>query len=95
MTKSWKDRLLEFMQHGEAKVVFTKHDGTTREMYCTLDPAVLPPVLNPEPDPRNKETCTVLDTEKLEWRSFRWDSVLRVNLGLYTIEIVRENVQSA
>ncbi len=66
-------------------VTFTKKDGTEREMYCTLVESKIPV------DKRPKETqntsnsgsaLRVFDTVTNEWRSFRWDSIKRVEFSI-------------
>ncbi len=67
-------------------VVFTKKDGTEREMFCTLAESKIPT----EKQPQTKESVgtttgsaiRVFDTEKSEWRSFRWDSIKEVRFDL-------------
>lgn len=66
------------------RVVFTKKDGTDREMLCTLAEGNIPtekqPRLEKEADSSPSESAVrVFDIEKQEWRSFRWDSVKTVN----------------
>jgi hypothetical protein len=59
-------------------VTFTKADGTTREMLCTLKEEFLPEV-NPDTASSRKENDDVVnvwDVEKDGWRSFRIDSVI-------------------
>lgn len=67
-------------------VVFTKKDGTEREMRCTLVESRIPS----QKAPQSKETSSttsgsalrVFDEEKQEWRSFRWDSIKQVKFDL-------------
>lgn len=58
------------------KIIFTKKDGTEREMRCTLMESSLPPR---DPDaaakPHSPDVQPVWDVEAGAWRSFRWDSV--------------------
>jgi hypothetical protein len=63
-----------------------QEDGTEREMRCTLVESRIPS----EKTPQSKETTStssgstlrVFDTEKQEWRSFRWDSIKEVRFEL-------------
>jgi hypothetical protein len=62
-----------------ATVVFTKTDGSTREMKCTLIPEYLPAggssgqqLLTEQ---SNSNTMTVWDLDNNAWRSFRVDTV--------------------
>ena len=69
-------------------VVFTKKDGTSREMYCTLAESRIPAEKQPKSQASDSETAgngsgaaiRVFDTSKQEWRSFRWDSIKEVSL---------------
>lgn len=62
-----------------ANVVFTKADGSTRKMRCSLRPEDLPPVeaSNGEGSTKAPSTTTVAvwDLDAQGWRSFRIDSV--------------------
>lgn len=71
-------------------VVFTKKDGTERELFCTLSESKIPADKQPKPQEANStvgrsvsdEAQRVFDIEKQEWRSFRWDSVKEVRFDL-------------
>lgn len=71
-------------------VVFTKKDGTDREMFCTLSESRIPAEKQPKSQASDSTTAgqgndsavRVFDTEKQEWRSFRWDSVKEVRFEL-------------
>jgi hypothetical protein len=71
-------------------VVFTKKDGTSREMFCTLAESRIPTDKQPKSQASDSTTAgqgndseiRVFDTEKQEWRSFRWDSVKEVRFEL-------------
>ena len=66
-------------------VTFTKKDGSSRSMQCTLSEGRIPA----EKQPKNQEASSqtsgsavrVFDTDKQEWRSFRWDSITNVTIG--------------
>ena len=85
-----KQRIIEQLEDGVLVINFTKKDGTTRRMKATLredihgyaganrDP--LGPKANVEREIL-KEYLAVYDTEKKDWRSFRWDSLIGVNNG--------------
>ena len=69
--------------HDPAKdllVTFVKSDGTERTMRCTTSEDIIPSDLLPKETGRatSDETCRVFDTEKQQWRSFRWDSITAV-----------------
>lgn len=92
--KTW---LTEHLGAGEVKVIFTKKDGTEREMKCTTNAALIPsaPIVeavhetntdNPVDFPKvkkvNEDVMPVYDLEAQGWRSFRWDSVKEVRLEI-------------
>lgn len=61
-------------------VYFTKKDGTTRIMKCTLDPEFIGGVyeFSEKSHKHNDEIISVWDLEVDEWRSFRVDSVEKI-----------------
>ena len=77
--------LKQQLQNGIVSVVFTKLDGSTRTLKCTLLPEYLPAV---EPsaeaqlltEESERPTIRVWDVENNGWRSFRFDSVRSVIL---------------
>jgi hypothetical protein len=58
-----------------AEVVFTKVDGTSRTMRCTLMEKFLPAQKDIEQYTIRKSSIAVWDLDKEAWRSFRIDSV--------------------
>jgi hypothetical protein len=79
-----KYELKEILSNTVSTVVFTKVDGTERELKCTLLPEYLPakPVVEGQqlltealPRKENPDTLAVWDMESNGWRSFRTDSV--------------------
>ena len=92
-TSEFKNWLKEILHNDSTKnlcVVFTKKDGTDREMFCTLAESKIPTEKQPKSQASDSETAglgnesavRVFDTEKQEWRSFRWDSVKEVRFDL-------------
>ena len=82
-----KYELKEILSNTVSTVVFTKVDGTERELKCTLLPEYLPqkPVVEGQqlltealPRKENPDTLAVWDMERNGWRSFRTDSVKAV-----------------
>ena len=82
-----KYELKEILCNTVSTVVFTKIDGTERELKCTLLPEYLPakPVVEGQqlltealPRKENPDTLAVWDMESNGWRSFRTDSVKAV-----------------
>lgn len=72
---------------GDAKVTFTKKDGTERVMRCTLDPKQLPPAPVTEGENKkgrrsNDDVMAVYDLESQGWRSFTLKSVKSVTLSI-------------
>jgi hypothetical protein len=78
---NFADLTNDLKTHSECRVVFTKVDGTTRHMRCTLKAEFLP-----ESDRRASgslltegdgasERISVWDLDVGEWRGFRVDSV--------------------
>jgi hypothetical protein len=69
-------------------VTFTKKDGSERKMQCTLIESKIPTDKRPKGTSESENTSTagsavrVFDTEVGEWRSFRWDSVTKVEFDL-------------
>lgn len=67
-------------------IMFTKKDGTEREMRCTLSESRIPADKQPKESTASSQTSgsalRVFDTEKQEWRSFRWDSIKQVTFTL-------------
>jgi hypothetical protein len=69
-------------------VTFTKKDGSERKMQCTLIESKIPADKRPKGTSESENTSTVgsavrvFDTEVGEWRSFRWDSVTKVEFDL-------------
>lgn len=69
-------------------VTFTKKDGSERNMQCTLTESKIPADKRPKGTNESETASTVgsavrvFDTEKQEWRSFRWDSVTKVSFDL-------------
>lgn len=76
----------QILQNNVAMVVFTKADGTQREMKCTLLPEYLPfdhnngqQLLQEDLTANhNLTTISAWDLEANAWRSFRIDSVKNI-----------------
>ena len=80
-----REWLTSALKHGSVDVEFEKKDGTMRVMKCTLDPSLLPAIVeSDEPKTERKvstEVLAVYDLEAKGWRSFRWDSVKSVTFS--------------
>lgn len=77
-----RDTVLSDLRKNVVEVTFTKVDGTTRIMRCTLDPLLLPPSYINEDEEKEKKfhkenpnVISAWDVQKGGWRSFRIDSV--------------------
>lgn len=77
-----REEMIEALQKGVCRVRFTKVNGHTRLMYCTLNPDVLPRKdvmveqagFNPKKQV-NEKVLAVWDIDVKAWRSFRIDSI--------------------
>ena len=93
-----RDWIRSLLQKSTITVTFTKADGTNREMLCTLNWDVIPTDKAPketfttpidgivteskqrkESDPHS---LRVFDVDKQEWRSFRFDRLLKITAEL-------------
>ena len=90
-----RDWVRSLIQKAPVTVVFTKADGTDREMLCTLNGDYIPTTAVPvgpvdgivqeSKKPRKEpdvHSIRVFDLEKMEWRSFRFDRLQRVTASL-------------
>jgi hypothetical protein len=84
--KTWTLGLLHDENIKDLCITFTKKDGTLRDMRCTLSEGRIPTDKHPKSEgtsTKDSESAVrVFDTEKQEWRSFRWDSVTKVSFDL-------------
>jgi len=86
--KTWTLGVLHDENIKDLCVTFTKKDGTERAMRCTLVEGRIPTEHKPTTEASNStrknsgSALAVFDTEKSEWRSFRWDSVTKVEFTL-------------
>ena len=81
LDKLWDDGL-----DGYLTVVFEKKDGTLREMKCTLVNKYIPEDKKPKGDSstvNNADVQRVFDVDKMDWRSFRFDSVRQIKYSTY------------
>lgn len=87
-TPEFKQKLKDALhvKDNSVTVNFVKKDGSNRAMLCTLVQELIPEEKRPKPaepkegeEPRvtvySDEVLRVFDTEKQEWRSFRWDAI--------------------
>jgi len=75
---SWLKQLLS---NGVYEITFTKVNGETRVMPCTLDAGRLPPATvkeNKNTKERKTDTISVWCVDKNEWRSFKVMNVTEI-----------------
>ena len=79
--KNWLKTLL---QEQKITVEFVKKDGSVRKMVCTLSESKIPVEKVPKNvgKKQNDEILAVFDIENNGWRSFRWDSIQRIQFSL-------------
>lgn len=77
------------LKNSIVNVTFTKTDGSVRNMKCTLIEEFLPPVFLDNDEQMEKKTrkqsldsLAVWDMDKNAWRSFRVDSVTKMELEI-------------
>ena len=81
-----REQLVDMLRENICVVAFTKVDGETREMPCTLKPDLLPAVIITEGKEKkerkaNDSVLSVWCTDKESWRSFRIDGVTSVTVA--------------
>jgi len=79
------DMLRSMLRESVCEVTFTKVNGDLRTMPCTLNPALLPPVVVVEGEEKkerkvNDTSLAVFVTDIKEWRSFRIDSIHSISV---------------
>jgi hypothetical protein len=83
MTEDQKAAVVELLHTGVYTVTFTKVNGEERKMPCTLKPELLPVRTTTTESTRkpNPAVASVFCTDKNEWRSFRWDNFISVEIS--------------
>ena len=83
-TKYGRKWLTDLLKTDLATIVFQKKDGTMREMHCTLMEQKIPAEKAPtgKGKKQSEDALAVFDIEKQEWRSFRFDSISRVDWNI-------------
>lgn len=84
-TEEGREWLRGMLRSQEATISFVKKDGSKRDMKCTLSESMIPFEQKPKGSGKaqSDEALAVFDLEKQEWRSFRFDSITKVQ---FTIE---------
>ena len=78
-----KAMMIENLKHklrtGVAHFIFQKRNGQYREMFATTNPSLVKRHVNGRGVSRELyATTAVFDCELGEWRSFRWESIVKV-----------------
>ena len=71
-----RDLIGAALRDGPVEIVFTKVNGDSRTMKCTLKESLIPSINMPK-GANLKKSAEVLPVYELDsgWRSFRWDSL--------------------
>ena len=73
------ESLKEKLRNGVAHFIFVKKNGEIREAFGTTNAAVAAKYTNGNGCSREYfKTTAYFDIEKGEWRSFRWESIVKV-----------------
>jgi hypothetical protein len=82
--KIFRDWIKGVLQNETAELTFQKKDGTMRVMKASLREEHIPTFEKKTDAVRkaNDEVLSVVDLEKNEWRSFRYDSVVGIKFTL-------------
>ncbi len=73
------ETLKEKLRNGVAHFIFVKKNGEIREAFGTTNAAVATKYTNGNGISREYfKTTAYFDIEKGEWRSFRWESIVKV-----------------
>lgn len=73
------ENLKEKLRNGVAHFIFVKKNGEVREAFGTTNAAVAAKYTNGNGCSREYfKTTAYFDIEKGEWRSFRWESIVKV-----------------
>ena len=74
--------LLEALTKHECTVTFTKVNGETRVMPCTLREDLVPKIEPKGTKKPNESVVSVWCLDKQEWRSFRVDNVVDLEINV-------------
>ena len=76
--------LIGVLKMHDVEITFTKKDGSTRVMKCTLDEGKIPTHEKKTDRVKsvNEDVLPVYDIEAQGWRSFRLDSITQVNFSI-------------
>lgn len=95
-----REHLQAVLKENRCEILFIKKDGSERVMKCSLKTSDLPPAPPEsersvfEGEKKNRkvsmETLPVFDLEKKDWRAFRLDSIVSIDLLKETLIEVSE-----
>lgn len=73
-----KSQMKKKLHEKVCHVIFTKADGTERDMLCTLNMDIIPKSAHPKNviETHDNDIIRVYDTEKEAWRSFHVRKVI-------------------
>jgi uncharacterized phage-like protein YoqJ len=79
--KNWLKSILRDL---DVTIEFVKKDGSLRKMICTLSESKIPIEKTPKNTGKAKtdDVLAVFDVENDGWRSFRWDSIKKIEFKL-------------
>lgn len=82
--REWIRNLLRDDVITDLSITFLKKDGTERVIHPTLSESVIPADKLPKGTGKTTtgDSIAVFDKDKQEWRSFRFDSVKRVEFSI-------------
>lgn len=82
--KKFREWLKSHLKAGPVELTFEKKDGTMRVMNASLEESKLPSYEKKTERTRsaNDEVLSVVDLDKNEWRSFRFDSIKTITFNL-------------
>ena len=78
-----RETLINNLQNHVLEVTFTKVDGTDRIMNCTLQEHMIPET-SENNRKMNDEVLPVWDLDRINWRSFRIDSITNIKRFSYS-----------
>ena len=73
--------LLDALKNHECTITFTKVNGETRVMPCTLKENLVPKLEHKGTKKSNEAVVSVWCLDKREWRSFRVDNVVDLQIN--------------
>lgn len=77
------NELRNLLRENVLRVVFTKLDGSEREMFCTLMPETIEGTFSPERQKKpstNTRAIPVFDTQIQGWRSIIVENIISYNV---------------